>query len=221
MAPSIDRRHVHLKQLRGDPRKTASVRPISLGTCGQALRTTGRNLIFVSNPNYHALCEAPFSAGSESLLIEDLGDLAVRDLGRQLTDASQRAAGSVRRGIQRGQEPFLKGERYPPGSIQRGQRHSKGSESIQRGQEPFLRGEISAKHEIEQRCVFWDVWEAFLSGTEGRDIRQARESARQEGDKPKGTFLLLRAISAYWVILRSWGLTRRAWLVAAWAEAVL
>src|SRR3954452_18442985 len=90
VAPSIDRRLVHLEQLRGDPRKTASVRPISLGTCGQALRTTGRNLIFVSNPNYHALCEAPFGAGSESLLIEDLGDLAVRDLGRQLTDASQR-----------------------------------------------------------------------------------------------------------------------------------
>src|SRR3954469_9117871 len=89
VAPSIDRRHVHLEQLRGDPRKTASIRPISLGTCGQAVRTTGRNFIFVPNPNYPALCEAPPSAGSESLAIEDLGDLAVRDLGRQLTDASQ------------------------------------------------------------------------------------------------------------------------------------
>src|SRR3954469_16705897 len=90
VAPSIDRRHVHPEQLRGDPRKTAPVRPITLGTCRQALRTTARNLVFPSDPNYHVLCEAPPSAGSESLLIEDLGDLAVRDLGRQLTDASQR-----------------------------------------------------------------------------------------------------------------------------------
>src|SRR3954465_15520383 len=90
VAPSIDRRHVHLEQLRSDPRKTATVRPITLGTCGQALRTTTWNLIFVSNPIYCVPCEAPSRAGSESFLIEDLGDLAVRDLGRQLADASQR-----------------------------------------------------------------------------------------------------------------------------------
>src|SRR3954467_7119728 len=90
VAPSIDRRHVHLEQLCSDPRKTAPVRPITLGRCGQALRTTTRNVVFVSNPNYHVLCEAPSGAGSESLLIEDLGDRAVRALGRQLTDASQR-----------------------------------------------------------------------------------------------------------------------------------
>src|SRR3954471_1878836 len=64
VAPSIDRRHVHLEHLRSDPRKAAPVRPITLGTCGQALRTTARNLVFVSNPNYHILCKAPPGAGS-------------------------------------------------------------------------------------------------------------------------------------------------------------
>src|ERR1700730_17445010 len=58
VAPSIDRRHVHPEQFRGDPRKTAPVRPITLGTCGQTLRTTARNLVFVSNPNYPVLREA-------------------------------------------------------------------------------------------------------------------------------------------------------------------
>src|ERR1043166_3968240 len=79
VAPGIDRRHVHPEQLRGDPRKTAPVRPITLGTCRQALRTTARNLVFPSEPNYHVLCEALAGARSESLLIEDLGDPAVRD----------------------------------------------------------------------------------------------------------------------------------------------
>src|SRR3954465_651405 len=90
VAPGIDRRHVHPEQLRGDPRKTAPVRPITLGTRRQALRTTARNLVFVSDPIYHIPREGLPGARSESLLIEDLGDLAVRDLGRQLADASQR-----------------------------------------------------------------------------------------------------------------------------------
>src|SRR3954465_9153713 len=58
VAPSIDRRHVHPEQLRSDPRETAPVSPITLGTCGQALRTIVRNLVFVSDPNYHVFCEA-------------------------------------------------------------------------------------------------------------------------------------------------------------------
>src|SRR3954447_8741188 len=67
VAPGIDRRHVHPERLRGDPRKTAPVRPITLGTCSQALRTESRNIVFPSEPNYHVLCEAPPGAGSESL----------------------------------------------------------------------------------------------------------------------------------------------------------
>src|SRR4051812_38948292 len=93
VAPSIDRRDVHPERLRGDPRETAPVRPITLGTCGQALQATAQNLVFVSNPIYRIPCEGLPGARSESLLIEDLGDLAVGDLGRQLTDASQRGGG--------------------------------------------------------------------------------------------------------------------------------
>src|SRR3954447_3962304 len=77
VAPSIDRRHVHPEQLRSDPRETAPVRPITLGTCGQALQATARNPVFVSNPIYNIPCEGPPGARSESLPIEDIGDLAV------------------------------------------------------------------------------------------------------------------------------------------------